>query len=169
MGQGKYYHYFVEGENEEKLIKVLKTDLQMIIPGKVQTFNIVEKKLTRTRIMSLKKGTTVVLVFDTDTGNAAILQDNIAFLKKEGTVKEVLCVAQVRNLEDELVRSCNIKQIRELTGSRSNRDFKRDMIKDNNFDQKLLQHGFDLGKFWNEMPGDEYRGIKNDGYRIKAG
>ena len=86
MGQGKYYHYFVEGEDEEKLIQVLKTDLRLIVPGKVQKFNVVEQKLTRLRLMSLKEGTTVILVFDTDTGKVDILKENIEFLKKEGFI-----------------------------------------------------------------------------------
>lgn len=83
MGQSKYYHYFVEGEDEEKLIQVLKTDLRLIVPGKVQKFNVVEQKLTRLRLMSLKEGTTVVLVFDTDTGKVDILKETIAFLKNK--------------------------------------------------------------------------------------
>lgn len=33
----------MEGETEEKIIQVLKTDLQLIIPGKVKRFNVVEK------------------------------------------------------------------------------------------------------------------------------
>ena len=40
MGRNTIYHYFVEGEDEEKLIQVLKTDLRCIIPGKVQKFNV---------------------------------------------------------------------------------------------------------------------------------
>ena len=72
MGRNTIYHYFVEGEDEEKLIQVLKTDLRCIIPGKVQKFNVVDKKLNKARLMSLKMGTSVVLVFDTDTGNIDI-------------------------------------------------------------------------------------------------
>lgn len=45
MCQDEYYQYFVEGEDEEKLVKVLKTDMQLIAPGKVSCFNVVEKKL----------------------------------------------------------------------------------------------------------------------------
>lgn len=43
MRKNRYYHYFVEGEDEEKLLKVLKTDLQLIVPGKVQKFNVVQE------------------------------------------------------------------------------------------------------------------------------
>lgn len=48
---GKYYHYFVEGQDEEKLINVLKTDMRCIVSGKVQKFNIVQEKLTKPRLM----------------------------------------------------------------------------------------------------------------------
>ena len=32
---GKYYQYYVEGQDEEKIIQVLKTELRLIEPGKV--------------------------------------------------------------------------------------------------------------------------------------
>ncbi len=32
----KNFYYFVEGETEEKLIKVLRSELQVIYPGKIQ-------------------------------------------------------------------------------------------------------------------------------------
>ncbi len=38
---GDIYQYFVEGENEKRLIEVLKTDMGMIQPGKVQIVNVV--------------------------------------------------------------------------------------------------------------------------------
>ena len=60
---GKYYHYFVEGQDEEKLINVLKTDMRCIVPGKVQKFNVVQEKLTKHRIMQLKQGTDFVMSF----------------------------------------------------------------------------------------------------------
>lgn len=114
MRKNRYYHYFVEGEDEEKLLKVLKTDLQLIVPGKVQKFNVVQEKLTKLRLMSLKEGTTVVLVFDTDTDEDAMLKENIKFLESMPGIKEVLCVMQVRNLEEELVRSTDVKKLKSL-------------------------------------------------------
>lgn len=167
MRRTKYYHYFVEDENEEKIVNVLKTDLQLIIPGKVQKFNVVEQKLTKFRLMSLKYGTTVVLVFDTDTGKVSTLKENINFLKKESAVADVLCVMQVLNLEDEFKRSCNIRQIKELTNSKSNSDFKCDMLSDSKFYQKLVKHKFDLSKFWNTNAENEYKLIKNEAEKIK--
>lgn len=116
---GKYYQYYVEGQDEEKIIQVLKTELQLIAPGKVEKFNVVSEKFTELRIMPLKMGTIVVLVFDTDAGNIDTLKENIKFLNKQRTIKKVLCITQVKNLEDELKRSCNIKEIKELTGSKN--------------------------------------------------
>ncbi len=167
MGKYRYYQYFVEGECEEKVIKTLKSDMQLIVPGKVQKFNVVQNKLTEQRLMQLKPGTAVVLVFDTDTLNSKILEENIEILQKEQSVKAVLCITQVKNLEDEFVRSCDIKQIRDLTGSKTNEEFKHDMQKVNNFDVKLTQHKFDFNKFWAMEAGGVFSGIKNSAGSIK--
>lgn len=87
MAKNRYYHYFVEGQDEEKVVQVLKTDLRCIVPGKVQVFNVIEQKLTKMRLMSLKPDTVVVLVFDTDTGKTATLLDNIRFFENSGKCK----------------------------------------------------------------------------------
>lgn len=166
MGKCKYYHYFVEGQDEEKIVKVLKTDLQCIVPGKVQVFNVVQQKLTKLRLMSLKPETTVILIFDTDAGNPSILLDNIKFLKSNCNVKDVLCIMQVKNLEDELIRSCDIKQIKELTGSKSNKEYKHDLIKDSNFNRKLIKHNFNLELFWNSVD-ETFGNIQNDAEKVK--
>lgn len=62
MKSRKYYHYFAEGQTDEKMLRVLKTDLQLIIPGKIQQFNVIEKRLSRSWLMTLRKGTIAVLV-----------------------------------------------------------------------------------------------------------
>ena len=82
-------------------------------------------------------------------------------------VNVVICVTQVEYLEDELKRSCNIRQIRELTGSKSNSDFKSDMIKDSTFHKKLLKHKFEIQKFWNQSAKGVYAEIRNDAEKIK--
>ena len=167
MCQDEYYQYFVEGEDEEKLVKVPKTDMQLIVPGKVSCFNVVEKKFTRARLMNLRSGTNVVLVFDTDTGNETILRENIRTLEKCASVKAVICVPQVKNLEEELAYSCRIKQIRELTNSRTNGEFKRDLLREGNLAQKLENKGFHFERFWSRNPCIGYEGIQNEAYKIK--
>ena len=72
--KSKYVQYYVEGDDEKKLVDVLKTDLRLIKPGKVQKLNVVEQEITDIRLRTLKQGTMVVLVFDTDTGNVEILK-----------------------------------------------------------------------------------------------
>ena len=137
MGQNKNNHYYVEGDNEKKMISILKTDYQFIVPGKVEKFNVVQDEFTKKRLMTLKKGTVAILVFDTDTNNSDILDKNICFLREQSIIRDIICVTQVSKLEDELKRSCNIKAIKELTGSKTNTEFKSDMIKDNSFKKKL--------------------------------
>lgn len=167
MGRNKYYQYFVEGDDDKKIVDTLKTEMQLIIPGKVQKFNVVEKLLNNNHIMSLKEGTHVVLVFDIDTDNVEILKQNIRFLNTQKTVKEVICVMQVQNLEDELVRCCNIRQIKELTKSKSNKDFKTDVLHISNLEKRLKECGFDFSKLWVSVPGNVYKGIEHSAHKIK--
>lgn len=166
MANSKCYYYFVEGQNEKKMIEILKTSFKYIVAGRVEVFNVIQEKLTKLRIMSLKPNTTVILVFDTDVMKTSTLLENIAFLNKEPNVKEVFCITQVKNLEDELIRSCKIRQIKELTGSKTNREFKRDMIKDNNFETKLKKFEFDFEVFWNSED-ENFNIVKNDSSKIK--
>lgn len=164
---GKNYQYYVEGEDEEKIVKVLKTELRLIEPGKIEKINVVSEQFTNLRVMSLKMGTVVVLVFDTDAGNIDILKKNIEFLKKQKSIKKVLCITQVKCLEDELKRSCNIKDVKELTGSKSNSDFKHDMRKEKAFGKKLEKKGFDMKKFWIQTDNGIYKEIQNNSNEIK--
>lgn len=58
----KNYVYYVEGQCEEKLLKILKTDMRLIQPGKVIKRNVIQDKLRQAQLKTLKKGTTAVLV-----------------------------------------------------------------------------------------------------------
>lgn len=161
------YQYFVEGETEEKIVQVLKTDLQVIIPGKVKKFNVIEKLFALSHIVPLKHGTIVVLVFDTDTENSTILQKNIRFLTSKPAIKKVICIPQVRNLEEELIRSCSIRKIKELLSSKSDSEFKKDICSCNGLHVSLEKHGFDMGKFWSSTPTGCFSEFPNDSEKIK--
>ena len=165
--KSKFVQYYVEGEDEEKLINVLKTDLKAIRPGKVQKLNVVAHEITNARLMTLRPGTMVVLVFDTDAGSINILNKNLTILKKCPAVSEIATVPQVLNLEQELVRSCCIKKAAELTGSKSGKDFKSDFIQTKNLTGKLLEHHFDIRQFWCGQPEKPYHNIANQAERIK--
>jgi hypothetical protein len=91
---GKYIQYFVEGEDEEKVLSVLKTDMQLIVPGKVNKLNVVQDKISKARLMNLRPETSVVLVFDTDTNSVKVLEENIEILKKTSSVQSIICVTQ---------------------------------------------------------------------------
>lgn len=164
---GKYIQYFVEGEDEEKIVSVLKTDMQLIIPGKVSKLNVVQDKITRARLLNLRPDTTVVLVFDTDTSSTRVLKENISTLRKTSAVNSIVCVTQVKNLDDELVFSCDIKTIRELTGSKTDSEYKHDMIKATNLAALLNKHGFDIKKFWIKDATGIFAEFKNESRLIK--
>ena len=73
----KYYLYYVEGEDDKKVVDTLKKDMKLIIPGIARVFNVVENVLTNSRLITIKENTTVILVFDTDTGKVDKVKKNI--------------------------------------------------------------------------------------------
>ena len=97
--------YFVEGEDDKKMIDTLKTQMGLIKPGKVQVLNVVTEEITDLRLRALSPGTTVVLVFDVDAGNVDILGRNIKKLMKCSSISDVITIPQVPNLEGELLRT----------------------------------------------------------------
>ena len=165
--KSKYVQYYVEGEDEEKLVNVLKSKMRIILPGKVQKLNIVEREITDARLRTLNSGTMVVLIFDTDTGNRTILDKNIKKLRACSFVTEVITIPQVPNLEGELVRSCSIRTISELLNSKSDAHFKRDLRRLSNLDTKLTEHHFDARRFWTAVPTGAYQHIENQASAIK--
>ncbi|MBP3616436.1 MAG: hypothetical protein J6J38_00185 [Lachnospiraceae bacterium] len=168
MRKKQVLHYYVEGEDEKSLLEALKRDLGCIETGKVDIMNVIQTRFTVARIRPLKPGTIVVLVYDTDVEtNMEILQFNIEFLKKQTGIKEVICIPQVRNLEDELRNACDIKAVRELTKSKTKTDYKRDIIRCSNLGERLRTCGFDIMQFWSRLPENAFRQFGNDAHKIK--
>lgn len=165
--KSKYVLYYVEGDDEKKLLDILKTDLGVIKPGKVQKLNAVAQEITEARLRTLSRDTMVVLVFDTDAGNVNILKNNIRTLEKCKAVSEVVLIPQVPNLEGELVRSCVIKNIKDLLNSKTNGEFKSDIIHVSNLDKKLREHKFDIQMFWSVKPIEPYQDIDNQAAKVK--
>lgn len=161
------YQYFVEGDDEKRLIETLKTDMRLIQPGKIQVVNVVQERLTDLKLRVLQEGTILIFVFDTDAGNIDILNENIKKVKKSSRVKAVYCITQVKNIEDELIRCTDVKNIEDLIGAKSKSDFKRDFIKEKNLKKKLVAHAFDLNKLWCMEPSHPYEKIKNDSKIVK--
>lgn len=165
--KNKIIQYFVEGETEEKVVNVLKTDLRLILPGKVHKLNVVEKPFTNARLLALRPGTVVVLVFDTDTGHTDILNENLRILRACPSVAEVVTIPQVKNLEAELVRACSVKRVWELLGVKSVKDFKAELIRTGNLAEKLKEHNFDINLFWAKRPAAPFQDIQNMADKIK--
>lgn len=163
----KFYHYYVEGDDDRKIVNTLKTDFQVIEPGKVDKFNVVQKELNMNHLRVLKNGTIVVLVFDTDTKDINILKKNIAFLKKQKFIKDVICIPQVDNLEDELIRSCSIKKVSDLTRSKTEQEFKSDILRISNLKKRLEECNFTFSKFWTSNSKGCFKEFKNESGKIR--
>ena len=157
------YQYYVEGENEKKLVEVLSKEFNFIKAGKVEVFNVVEKPIKNTRIMNFKENHVVILVFDTDTNNIKTLEDNIKCLErlvKSKKIKDVVLIPQVCNIEEELVRSCNINNIKDLLKSKSKEEFKTDFNKATNLKNCLIKKCFDFKKLWRQPTMGVFVGVK---------
>lgn len=159
--------YLVEGEDEKKIVNTLKNATRVIAPGKVQILNVIQNDASDMILRTFKAKTIVVLIFDTDTNKVDVLYKNIAKIQKYRNVAKVITIPQVKNLEDELVYSCNIKVITELLNSRSVSNFKSDLIHVTNLERKLKDHSFDISRFWSRQPSPPYENITNMSREIK--
>lgn len=169
LGRNNIYRYYVEGEGDREIVNVLKSELECIQPGKVEVFNVNQERFTNMRLRGIKNNTTVILVYDTDTGEKGEpnLKKNIDILESRANVKKVICIPQVENLEDELVRACNIKEVKDLTKSRSNTNYKKDILKISNLVNRLKQCKFDFAKFWKKIPNNVFKKHGNDSDKIR--
>lgn len=160
--------YYVEGECERKLVKTL-IGQQLIRPGQTDVLNPIQERIKSTHLRKLPANTTVVLIFDTDTGNTDILKENIQTLKEHSNIKEIILIPQVTNLEEELIRCTDIRKIRELIGCRSDKDFKAHFIEEKRVYEKLQAHHFDMEKLWTSTPGQAFQkaGIQNQSEAIR--
>lgn len=167
MGRHNRYQYYVEGGCEKKLIDILKNN-HTLLSGKIDILNAAQKNITDLRLRPLSPDTTVILVFDVDKANVDILKKNMEFLSKHSNIKDVWSITQIENFEDEMKRSTDIKEVKDLLGSKSNKDFKRDFIKEKNLLLKMEEHKFSISKLWSRKPGKPYSSfLENDGHRVK--
>lgn len=166
MSKNDTYIYFAEGECEKKVIDTLKnTHLQS---GKIRVYNVLQKPITDYIVRQFKEKSIVILVFDTDVEtNLDILQKNITRLKSAKNIKKVILIPQIKNFEEEIIYSTNIKTIPQLLNSKSNKDFKTDFINCNNVLDKLIDVGFDFSKFWSRSHTGAFKIFTNESNKIK--
>ena len=76
------YHYFVEGECEEKLINELKSiNNRSLVAGKVDVLNVINEEIADARLLALNRNTNIIFVYDIDVEKTEILEKNIRKLK----------------------------------------------------------------------------------------
>ncbi len=73
----------------------------------------------------------------------------------------------MKNLENELLYSCQVKDIRELTNSRSQSDVKRDLLRLKNLAAILEKCGFSAQRLWSRNALEEFAWIENRANTIK--
>ena len=158
-------HYFVEGEHARKLIETIKN--KYLYSGKIKIINTIQNKVPNSILRTLERETVVVLVFDTDVEKIDILDENIKLIKNSNNVKDVICIPQIKNLEDELIYSTNINKIVDLLESKSKTNFKNDFNNCKNLMKKLEDKEFKISKLWSRNAVDIYKKYKNDSEVIK--
>lgn len=159
--------YYVEGECEEKLINALKQKPSAICPGKVKKINVIQNVLSKSQLIQIQAGTIVVLVFDTDVPKTDCLKMNLELLDQKCIQVKTVCLAQVMNLEDELIRCTDIARIEDLTHSRSKKDFKRDFCAATNTRKLLEQHQIDVTGLWTTNPPERFSFVNSASATIK--
>ena len=79
----KIYHYLLEGECEEKFIRIYKDPkYNKLLAGKVDVFNLVNSELSELYLARINQEAIVILIYDTDVKKDDILDKNINHLKR---------------------------------------------------------------------------------------
>ncbi len=148
--------YFVEGQCERALLKAFMfLDETCFIDGRVEVFNFKLKRMSNAYARSIKKGTHVCIILDSDTEPTKIIDENIAVLKKIAGLKDeeiTFCFA-TKTFEDEIVFACNnIKNVNQVFNTQGIDEFKNKFISHKDLLSKLKEIGFDIEKIWSRDP-----------------
>lgn len=155
MSMDKYV-YFVEGEDEEKVVNILKEiKNRYIVAGKCCVLNVIQDEIKKSLLMTLNKSTIAIVIYDNDVIVNRSLNPEKAKEKVNKNIKllneyckNVIVICQYDNIEDEIIKSTNIKKIEDLLGSKSKSEAKSDLRKEKDLMKKLLNKEFDFNKFW---------------------
>ncbi len=159
--------YYVEGKCEATLLAALKERPQKIVPGKVKVFNVITSLIPRSQLITIQPGTTVVFAFDTDVPVTEHLKKNMELVSTYCTKVRMVFLPQVWNLEDELVRCTDVKNIAELTRSKSTKEFKRDFCALTNCRDVLNRHRIDVLRLWTQNPPEYFGFVPSNSNLIK--
>ena len=148
MSNNKIYHYFVEGDCEKKLIdEFKKIEHRELVAGKVDVMNIIYEKIPTAKLLTLRKNTIIILVYDIDIPQTEILIENLNKLAFYG-FKKIIHIQSINNFEDEIVYSTNINNINDFFKTSTVEEFKKLFIKHGNIYSKLKNCGFNIELLW---------------------
>jgi len=156
------YYYFVEGECEKVLLRAFmhaEESEYHICPGKIEVLNVICEKISPAKARTIKKGTKVVFVFDTDVKKTDLLEDNIQTIVNYSSLdyNDVLFIQSCKTLEDELVYACeNVTDVNKILGTTSREDFKKKLIKHKDIVSRLKNLGFKIDRMWSRSPGEPF-------------
>ena len=161
--------YYVEGPCEQQLITALKEQPAKLIPGKIKVFNVSQNLIPKSQMLSIQPGTMIVLAFDTDVPHTATLKKNIELLKRYCGKIQIIYLAQVLRLEEELVRCTDVKTVVELTKSNSVKNFKTDFCKMKKKECRVMleRHKLNLNKLWTTKRPTEFSFVEINGDKVK--
>lgn len=161
--------YYVEGPCEQQLISALKEAPKKLMPGKIKVFNVIQNLIPKSQMLSIQARTIVTFVFDTDVNQTEKLRKNIELLKRYCGKVRIVFLPQVLNLEDELVRSTDVKRVTELTKSNSISNFKTDFckMKPKACRTMLERHALDCSKLWVTRAPKAFEFIEYNSSQIK--
>lgn len=157
-------YYLVEGKTEKKLVEILKNEY--IYSGNIRISNPLNQEIAEGFLRSIPKNSIIILIFDTDVNKIDMLEKNIKKINKFSNINDIIFVKQVKNFEDEIINSTDIKDVKELFNSKSISEFKKDFLKANNVLRKLKEKNFKIDKIWIKED-DIYIKYENGGKRIK--
>lgn len=160
--------YFCEGSCDEVFIKALKEKPELITPGKTKVLNVISTYIPRSVLMTVKPGTTVVFVFDTDVPITEKLRKNIEYIKTYCGKSKLVFLPQVQNLEDEIVRATDAERITDITQSRSLSNFKTAFCRISNPRAVLTKHQLDVMKLWTTEPPEVFAFLPQNSGSIKV-
>lgn len=160
------YYYFVEGECEKVLLKAfmhVEENEYHICPGKIEVLNVICEKISPSKARTIKKGTKVVFVYDTDVKKTDLLEDNITTIVNYSSLNydDILFLQSCKTLEDELVYACEgINDVNKILGTTSKEDFKKKLIKHKDIVSRLKNIGFRIEKMWSRTPAEPFLSMK---------
>ena len=159
--------YFCEGPCEEALINALKQEPSLIAPGRARSFNVIQNQIPNSILLSIKQGTSVVFVFDTDKEITDKLRKSIEQVNKLCPRSKLVFLIQVKNLEDELIRCTDVKRVTDLTQSQSVSNFKTTFCRIKDLRELLERHKIDIGKLWATNPPEVFAFVPQNSKLIK--